>query len=163
MSGYSTNKFQGGTTLVEVLVSAVVTSVGLLGVAGLMATTARINQEAYQRVQVDLAVQALVESMHVNMAAVTQGRYDGTLRKRTYTGVDCRKHACSASSRADDDLAQFDRTIENALPAVQASLKCDPALGTDGVICRIEIGWSDRSLAKGGEQSPQSSVWVFRP
>lgn len=159
---------QSGATLIEVLVSVVVTSVGLLGLAGLMATTAKVNQGAYQRTQVGLAVQALVESMHVNPAAVAQGRYEGARKKNAASGVDCRKHACSAASRADYDLDQFDRALENALPDAQSSLKCDAAgaIATADVydgVCRIEIAWSERTLAKGGEPSPQSLVWMFQP
>ncbi|MFT3789861.1 MAG: type IV pilus modification protein PilV [Rudaea sp.] len=159
---------QCGATLVEVLVSVVVTSVGLLGLAGLMATTVKVNQGAYQRAQVGLAVQALVESMHVNPTAVAQGRYDGARANAGAASADCRKQACGAAARADDDLARFDRALANALPGAQASLKCDAAAGAvaadayDGV-CRIEIGWSERALAKGGEASPQSLVWVFQP
>jgi len=168
MSRNSIDKFQHGATLVEVLVSVVVTSVGLLGLAGLMATTAKVNQGAYQRTQVGLAVQALVESMHVNPAAVTLGRYDGVRKKNAPVNVDCRRHACNAASRADYDLAQFDRALGNALPDAQTSLKCDPtgAVTTADVydgVCRIEIAWSERTLAKGGEPSPQSLVWVFQP
>lgn len=168
MSRHSTEKFQHGATLVEVLVSVVVTSVGLLGLAGLMATTAKVNQAAYQRTQVGLAVQALVESMHVNPAAIALGRYDGVRKKNPPVSVDCRRHACSAASRADYDLAQFDRALENALPDAQSTLKCDSAGAAatadvyDGV-CRIEVAWSERTLAKGGEPSPQSLVWVFQP
>lgn len=162
-----TTRRQRGATLIEVLVSVVVSSVGLLGLAGLMATTAKINQGAYQRTQVGLAVQALVESMHVNPAAVAQGSYDGA-RGNAAAGVDCRMHACNAAARAGDDLARFDRALAVALPDAKARLKCDPSAGAvvvdvyDGV-CRIEIDWSERALAKGGEPSPQSLVWVFQP
>ena len=160
--------FQRGATLIEVLVSVVVSSVGLLGLAGLMATTAKINQGAYQRTQIGLAVQALVEAMHVNPAAVAQGRYDSTPGNNAAATVDCRKHACSAAARADDDRARFDRALAAALPDAQARLKCDPSTGPvvanvyDGV-CRIEIDWSERTLARGGEPSPQSLVWIFQP
>lgn len=159
---------QRGATLIEVLVSVVVSSVGLLGLAGLMATTAKVNQGAYQRTQVGLAVQALVEAMHVNPAAVAQGRYDSTPGNNAAAAVDCRQHACSAAARADDDLARFYRALAAALPDAQARLKCDPSAGAvvtdvyDG-ICRIEIDWSERTLARGGEPSPQSLVWIFQP
>jgi type IV pilus assembly protein PilV len=162
-----TNRYQRGATLIEVLVAVVVTSVGLLGLAGLMAVTAKVNQGAYQRTQAGLAVQALIESMHVNPTAVAQGRYDGVRRGGGASSVDCRQHACPAAARADDDLVRFDRALGNALPDAKTTLKCDPAAGAvadvyDGA-CRLEIGWSERTLAKGGEPSPQSLVWVFQP
>ena len=165
MNRYSIDKSQRGATLIEVLVSVVVSSVGLLGLAGLMATTAKVNQGAYQRAQVGLAVQALVESMHVNPAAVAQGRYDGVRGSKTSAGVDCRKHGCGAAARADDDLARFDRALASAVPNAHATLKCDPAAAAaaDAGICRLEIGWSERALVRGGEPAPQSLVWLFQP
>jgi len=168
MSRYSTDRSQRGATLIEVLVSVVVSSIGLLGLAGLMATTVKVNQGAYQRTQVGLAVQALAESMHINPAAVRQGRYNGTRGSKTPEAVDCRKHACSTAARAEEDLARFDRALAAALPDAQATLKCDTSAGAaaadvyDGV-CRIEIDWSERTLAKGGSPVPQSLVWVFQP
>lgn len=166
MNLYSTIPRQRGATLIEVLVSVVVSSVGLLGLAGLMATTAKVNQGAYQRAQVGLAVQALVESMHVNPAAVAQGRYDGVRGSKTSAGVDCRKQGCGAAARADDDLARFDRALASALPDARATLKCDPAAAAADAhagICRLEIDWSERALVRGGEPAPQSLVWLFQP
>ena len=158
---------QSGATLIEVLVSVVVSSVGLLGLAGLMATTAKVNQGTYQRTQVGLAVQALIESMHVNPAAVAQGRYDGVQRGTAAAAIDCRRQACNASARADYDLARFRSALDAALPDARASLICDASAGAvasgyDG-ICRIDIDWSERSLAKGGEATPQTLAWVFDP
>lgn len=160
---------QRGATLIEVLVSVVVTSVGLLGLAGLMATTTRVNQAAYQRTQVGFAVQALIESMHVNPAAVAQGRYAGGGKSGKVAEVDCRKRGCSPELRADYDLAQLHHALENILPGAQASLKCDPAAeavvatGVYDGLCRIEVNWSERALARGGAPEPQSLVWVFQP
>jgi type IV pilus assembly protein PilV len=158
-----------GATLIEVLVSVVVSSVGLLGLAGLMATTARVNQSAFQRTQVGLAAQALIESMHVNPVAVAQGRYNRAGSSVMAASVDCRKQACSVSARADYDVAQFHSELENTLPGAQTSLKCDPPASPaiaaniyDGV-CRMEIDWSERALTKGGDPVPQSLAWVFRP
>ena len=160
---------QSGATLIEVLVSVVITSVGLLGLAGLMATTARVNQGAYQRTQVGFAVQALIESMHVNPNAVARGRYDGIGGSGKTSGADCRKGGCNPELRADYDLAQFHRALADVLPHAQASLKCRPdANGAvvadvyDG-LCRIEVNWSERTLARGGAPEPQSLVWVFQP
>ena len=169
MKANSTIKNQRGATLIEVLVSVVVTSVGLLGLAGLMATTARVNQSAYQRTQVGYAAQALIESMHVNPTGVARGRYDGTGGSGKTAGADCRKRGCSPELRAEHDLAQFHRALEDALPSAQTSLKChrneNGAVVADVYdgLCRIEVNWSERTLARGGAPEPQSLVWMFQP
>ena len=105
--------------------------------------------------------------LFLDPTAVAQGRYDGVRKGGVASAVDCRQHACAAAVRAEDDLVRFDHALDNALPEAQTTLKCDPAAGAvtdvyDGV-CRIKIDWSERALAKGGEASLQSLVWVFQP
>lgn len=170
MKTESTVRRQRGATLVEVLNSIVVTSVGLLGLAGLMVTTIRANQSAFQRTQLGLAAQALIESMHVNPVAVSQGRYNVGPQGDAAASVDCRRQACAASVRAAYDLAQFHHALDDVLPNAQASVRCKSSAGAAGSteggydgICRIEVDWSERTLAAGGEPSPQSLVWVFQP
>jgi type IV pilus assembly protein PilV len=168
MSGYTTGKFQRGATLIEVLVSVVVSSVGLLGIAGLVATTARVNQGAYERTQIALAAQALIDSMHINPQGLAQGGYDGDPANVVSTDVDCGKHACNASQRARYDVARFGGTLAATAPNAKAKLHCRPNVPSieagayDGV-CRLEVAWAERAIAQGGDVSAQSLVWVFQP
>ena len=158
-----------GATLIEVLVSIAVTSIGLLGMAGLLAISSRVNQLAYQRTQAGFAAQALIESMHVNPAGVMQNRYDETSSFGGKSLLDCHKNGCSASERADYDRLRFHNALVDALPNATSSLKCNRATssttfsdGYDG-LCRLQIDWSDRPLSEKSEVQPQSLVWVFQP
>ncbi len=59
---------QSGMTLVEVLVTAVMISVGLLGVAALQLTSLKSNQESYVRSQAAMLAADLLDRMRANQA-----------------------------------------------------------------------------------------------
>lgn len=158
-----------GTTLIEVLVTIAVTSIGLLGMAGLMAVAVKVNHEAYLSTQANFIAQSLIESMHINPAAVADGRYDGTLTQDSGMEVDCKLRGCSAPERAGFDRAQFNSALRINLPNPTSSIRCDaasarssPALAYDGT-CRLEVGWSERALILGGDNPSRSLVWIFQP
>jgi type IV pilus assembly protein PilV len=165
---FASGRAERGVTLIEVLVTVAVTSVGLLGMAGMMAMSAKVNYAAYQRTQAGLIAQALIESMHINASAVAQGRYDGTYTGNSMLSHDCRQHGCSALERADYDRANFDRSLAATLPNLNATMKCNAGAGStvasiyDGV-CRLQVDWSERPFAKNTDTTPQTLVWVFQP
>ena len=67
---------QSGMTLVEVLVTAVIISVGLLGVAALQLTSLKSNQESYVRSQAAMLAADLLDRMRANQAGVRANHYD---------------------------------------------------------------------------------------
>jgi len=60
---------QRGFTLVEVLVTVIIMSIGLLGVAGLQLASMRSNHSAYLRTQATLAAYDLVDRMRADPAS----------------------------------------------------------------------------------------------
>lgn len=148
-----------GATLIEVMVSVAVCSIGLLGMAGLLSVSASANHSAYQNTQADLAAQALIDSMHVNAAAVAGGGYDGALDATTATAIDCGKQGCAAPQRAAHDRARFVQALAAVLPNAKASLRCDAS-----AVCRLEMDGSQRALVSTDKASgAQALVWVFAP
>lgn len=59
---------QKGFTLLEVLVAMLVLSIGLLGLAGLMASSLRNNHSAYYRTQATWLAYDVIDRMRVNGA-----------------------------------------------------------------------------------------------
>ncbi len=160
---------QRGATLIEVLVSVAVTSIGLLGMAGLMTVSVKVNHDAYLSTQANFIAQSLIESMHINASAVADGRYDGTFTYASGEPPDCSERGCTPAERAAYDRAQFDSALRVTLPNPSASIKCN-ATGsrvTNGTtydgLCRLEVGWSERALSAGGDSANQSLVWIFQP
>jgi len=60
---------QGGTSLVEVLVTIVITSIGLLGLAGLQSRLQISEVESYQRAQALLLLEDMASKITTNRAA----------------------------------------------------------------------------------------------
>jgi len=70
-----TLKQQSGLSLLEILVTVVVLSIGLLGIAGMQAFGMRYNNDSYVRSQAVSYANELVERMHANPDAVNIGAY----------------------------------------------------------------------------------------
>lgn len=68
-----------GFTLVEVLVSLVVLSIGLLGMAKLVLVSAHSNDSAYLRSQATALGYEILENMRANLPAATTSGYDTAL------------------------------------------------------------------------------------
>ncbi len=62
-------RLQRGFTLVEVLVTIIIMSIGLLGVAGLQLASMRSNHSAYLRTQATLAAYDLIDRMRADPAS----------------------------------------------------------------------------------------------
>lgn len=141
-----------------------VTSVGLLGVAGFMTVSARVNQAALEHTQASIAAQSLVDSMHINAIALRAGAYDGDYEDTAAGGFDCRAQACAPGQAALYDRARFMAMLGAALPQAQASVHCDAVVvPPPGGTCRLQIGWSQHVRMGAESAARQTLVWLFEP
>jgi len=111
---------QRGVTLLEVLVSIVVLSVGLLGYAGLQTLSLKNNNSAYQRSQATLLTSDIVDRMRAdrpNLASYSVGL---------------------GSAGSYPDVISWKLNVETALPDGDASVE----VGLNG-IATITIQWDD--------------------
>jgi type IV pilus assembly protein PilV len=67
---------QAGFTLIEVLVSMLVVTFGLLGMAGIMARTTVVEIEVIQRAQAALLLRDMTERIQLNRRDALQGLYN---------------------------------------------------------------------------------------
>lgn len=65
-----------GLGLIEVLVSVLIVSVGMLGAAAMQAVTLRNGQGTYEHAQSTVLTQAMLDAMRANLQAVTTGGYN---------------------------------------------------------------------------------------
>lgn len=65
-----------GLSLIEILITVVVLSIGLLGIAGMQAFGMRYSHDSYARSQATMLANELIERMHANPDAVANGDYD---------------------------------------------------------------------------------------
>jgi type IV pilus assembly protein PilV len=102
----------GGFTLVEVLVAVLVLAVGLLGLAGLQATSLKNNQSAYNRSQATQLAYDIADRMRANVLTIptyTTANSSAIANCKNTTG-------CSPSEMAANDLYEWTSAISAALP-----------------------------------------------
>lgn len=122
---------QKGFTLLEVLVAMVVLSIGLLGLAGLMATSMRNNHSAYQRTQATWLAYDVLDRMRVNRTAALAAANNYNIALGTATSA--------SSGLAGTDVNGWKTMLANVLPAGDGSVAVIPATGATTVI----IQWND--------------------
>ena len=128
-----------GFTLIEVMVSLVVLSIGLLGIGKLVLFSARANDSAYLRGQATEFAYEILDNMRANRAmAVTQG-YDTALANTTPTNPGtCFDSACP-TTLAQYDVYTWKTRLEKALPSGEASVV---TVGTP-TTATITVQWDD--------------------
>lgn len=136
---------QRGFTLVEILVTVVLISVGLLGVAALQLTTLRGNQDSYVRSQASVLAGDILDRMRVNPFDFRNNAYSVTFNGRG-----------DQSTRAGKDLGDWQDEIDRTLPgtdeesAGQVERTYDPT--TRRHIVTITIQWRERGDGSGAAE-----------
>lgn len=128
-----------GFTLIEVLVSTVVLSIGLLGLAGLQAGNLKNNQSAYYRSQATQLAYDIADRMRANASA--SGNYlsanmavAAATQQAACTTVGT---ACTPAKMAENDLYDLKSALASALPAGSASITAASGVFT------VTINWDD--------------------
>lgn len=120
---------QRGATLIEVLVAIVILSIGLLGLAGLQATSIKSNEGSYYRSQATILANDIIDRMRANRTAAIAGNYNLSALKSSHD---------STSTRADKDLTEW-LTQVSKLPEGKARIERDDSTR----IVTITINWDD--------------------
>ena len=115
-------RHQRGFTLIEVLVTVIVLSIGLLGLAGLQAVALKFNSTAYQRSQATVLIYDMIEQMRAMRAQSDKGRL--------YDYLSCISGgACDPTVQAD--IQEWNNMISRNLPSGNLSVtRCDPNSAT---------------------------------
>lgn len=164
-----------GFSLIEVLIALLVFTVGLLGLAGLLAVSVKTNHSAYQRTQASFIAQSMADRMRANSRAIWSGDYAGS-----FTGSIAAVTGCGAASPCDfsalavRDKQAFNRDLSSALPAPSATIACARGAGStpadmsgrppyDG-LCTIVITWKEAALMRDAQApADQTFAWKFQP
>jgi len=147
----STLYLQLGSSLIEVLVSLLVLSGGMLGIAGVQSVSLRNNQAAYFRTQATMLTSELIERMRANKIAVDNDAYDDAVGAATaacFTAA-----GCTPNQMAAQDILDWDADLAAALPG-GVGIVCLDSTGNDGTaavpacdglgtIYVVKIFWDD--------------------
>jgi type IV pilus assembly protein PilV len=128
-----------GFSLVEVLVSLAVLSIGLLGLAIMQTLALTAGQGGYLRTQAVILAYDLIDRARANTLAYSAGEYDPATFPAGNPPVDCAAAACSPSDLATYDLIKWKKNVTDLLP--NGSVDVD-AIGGNYT---ITITWDDRS------------------
>jgi len=75
MHNTTISKNEKGLSLIEILVTVVVLSIGLLGIAGMQAQGVKYSNDSYARSQATMLANELIERMHANPDGVENADY----------------------------------------------------------------------------------------
>ncbi|MDP3330642.1 MAG: type IV pilus modification protein PilV [Methylococcaceae bacterium] len=122
-----------GFTLIEVLIAMLVLAVGLLGLAGLQATSLKNNQSAYNRSQATQLAYDLADRIRANLA----GKTTYTTGTATATAACLTTAGCTKEAMAENDLKEWNDAITATLPSGTGTIAVDAGVFT------ITITWDD--------------------
>jgi type IV pilus assembly protein PilV len=135
---------QRGVGLVEVLISVLVLSVGMLGMAGLQTSTLRNNESSLQRGMAVVKAYYIADVMRADRLAAVNGNYDLAIGDAAPVGT-----SFAARSRSD-----WRASLQTSLgPDATGSIDCN------GPVCQVVVRWDD-SRASGGLNQQQVTVEV---
>ena len=134
---------QAGFSLIEVLVSVLVVTTGLLGAAALQASALRNNQGSYERTQTTILTQGVFDAMRANLAGVNASAYNTN-------GWICT--APTASGLASKDIGRWLGSLQTQIHSgACGNIQC--AVGA----CTVGVRWDD-SRATGGASAQVVSM-----
>ncbi len=118
LSNQSLFTHQKGFSLIEVMVSLVLISVGLMSMTSLQSRSVNLSTVAYTETQSSLHLKEIVELLRANKVAAASGDYNIVLS------------SFSELSSGGTTIAEIDRynwfnNLDNVLPNAKASINCD--------------------------------------
>ncbi len=124
-------KQQRGFTLIEVLVAALVLSIGLLGLAALSATSLKLNMSSAQRTQAANLSYAITDAMRANKDHVSE-------YIDSYDVANCQNNfVADTGSVAEKDIAEWRNSLACALTSAEADIK-----NVNGIVT-VTICWDE--------------------
>jgi type IV pilus assembly protein PilV len=139
---------QQGFSMLEVLITMVVISVGLLGIAGLIMTSFKNNHSAYSRGQATILANDIIDRMRANRTVAQAGApYLIALEAATPTAV---------ASVGDRDIRQWRLAVADALKKGTGGITFNAA---GNVI--VTIQWDDsRATGDGANFGREKETFV---
>lgn len=135
----------GGSSLLEVLVTMVILTIGLLGYAGMQLSSMRSTEMGRMRSTVIALASDIAERLQANRDEAQQGGYEGDIEART--AADCSASACSRQQLRDHDLFAWRRQLR-ALPSGRGHISNSSTTMT------ISLCWNELRREDAGNGCP---------
>lgn len=143
-----------GFSLIEVLVSLIVISLGILGASGLLLKAMSNSKTSESRTVAAMQASSLANSMYANrlfwadtsksisfqtdgetIVSQTNITADSTTNCNTSSAV------CNAKQMAEYDVGQWKLSLNRALPGATSKVACQPSASNLPQNCLIDISW----------------------
>lgn len=122
---------QQGAGLIEVMVTVLILSTSLLGLAALQNRSLQYNHSAYLRSQANILAYDLLDRIRINRTDIN-----------SYS-IDLDDDAPVGTSLVQADLREWRANIASALPDGRGSITCTAASG----VCTVTIEWAEQDGA----------------
>lgn len=135
---------QSGTTLIEVLITVVLMSIGLLGLAGLQVMSVQNSNSSGERFEATTLARDILERMRANRSQALTGNYNLALGANPAGG-----------GLAFADLDDWKSALA-VLPEGDGSVDVDVNLVTNTATATIVVDWTDASDDNQGDSREMS-------
>jgi len=148
---------QAGFSLIEIIITVFILSIGILGVMGMQTQTMKASNDNYYRSQASILAQDIIGRMRVNISDAYT--WDGS---DPGSANDCvgAINTCNATQMAAFDIAQWNQHLNASnLPNVAAEIDRTGATNNgSNNIYTISIYWNERgNTATGKDCDPQDA------
>lgn len=126
-----------GVSLLEVLVSLLILSIGLLGLAGLQSKALRYSQSAMFRSQATILADDILERMRVDRENVLKKKWTTTFADRADADI------TTNTDFANREIRDWKNQVETLLPSSEASIQLLPLNDPNPRRVTIRIKWDD--------------------
>ncbi len=137
---------QSGFSMLEVLITVLILSFGLLGMASMVTTGMKSNTTSHYRSVATQQTQDIADRMRANLTGVRSGSYDA-LATNIPVGSDCVAAGCDAAQMAVYDHAQWNTANSRLLPGGLGTVAGNLAGGF-----LITVMWTEKEM--GGAFDP---------
>lgn len=150
---------QQGATLIEILITVLVLSVGLLGLGATQMLSLKNGNNSNQTYFANLAAYDIAERMRINPLAVEAGLYEAADVDDTQAVQECTL-ACSSAELANMDLYEWGQALSANLPGGKGTIELDDETATITVSWKGQHTGADTGSADGGAEDKTFIVVV---
>ena len=134
-------KYQTGFGLFEILITIIIVSIGLLGLAAMQATGLKNNESAYRASQASVLAYDIADRMRANMSGINSylsSSMTPAEAKEKGAVESCKSTVgCTASELAQTDLAEWATALSSDLPSATGTIT------GDGTTYSVTLTWDD--------------------
>lgn len=146
-----------GSSLLEVLVTMVILSIGLLGYAGMQVSSMRSTETGRMRSEVIALASDISDCLKANQQQANAGAYNGGLSEKT-SPPDCDSNACTSQQMRDQDLSGWYKRL-STLPDGKGNITATTITldGVDATLMTISLCWNEGRVAEPDPACPPRS------